>query len=730
MERFAEFVLRHRRIIAGVWLLLFVAGGVAAGRTADRLAYDFSLPGQPGSDTEEQLGATYGVSSVDTLVPVVTVPAGRTVQGSEEQIAQVFATVRTELPQLRVVDLASTGDQSFVSDDGRSTFALVQGPGAQGLGPGASAQLEPVLERAGAASGLQVQLTSYELLSAGGESAGPNVLVETLFGAVGALLVLLFVFASLLAFLPLLIAAVSILTTFLLVLGLTYVTDVSFIVQFLVALIGLGVAIDYSLLLVSRWREERAHGRDNHDAVVVAVRTAGHAVLASGVTVAISLLALLVVPVPALRSMGFGGMLIPLVSVAVVLTLLPGLLAGVGPRLDWPTIRQEHDASRGWTAWAKLVIRRRWLAVGVALLALGLLIAPAFSLKIGQSGVDSLAANGPAFDTVQALRDGGVGTGVLTPIEVIVPREQAEGARDAAAGAGGVRTAVIGGQADGTALVDVIPVDETVDSDGTAVVEAVRTAVTDAVVGPVRLTGAGTVVEDWGSAVYDILPWVLLIIAGITFLLLVRTFRSVLLPLKAVVLNLVSLAAVFGTVVFFWQQGHGSDAVFGVSATGAITFWLPVIIFAFLFGLSMDYEVFILARMREEYDATGSTPNAVTVGLGRTGRLVTSAALILFFAFAALASAPGTDIKVLGTALGVGILLDATIVRALLVPALVSLFGRWNWWLPAWLATIMRVQPSPLAPRQPRHRPHASRSSRCANRARSAAASSSRSSSG
>src|SRR5215204_1761480 len=177
-----------------------------------------------------------------------------------------------------------------------------------------------------------------------------------------------------------------------------------------------------------------------------------------------------------------------------------------------------------------------------------------------------------------------------------------------------------------------------------------------------------------------------------------RTFRSILLPIKAVLLNLVSLAAVFGAVVFFWQQGHGSDLVFGVSETGAITFWLPVIIFAFLFGLSMDYEVFILARMREEYDDTGSTAQAVVTGLGRTGRLVTSAALILFFSFAALASSPGTDIKVLGTALGVGILIDATLVRALLVPALVSLLGRWNWWLPVGLARILRVEPSPLKP--------------------------------
>jgi RND superfamily putative drug exporter len=256
---------------------------------------------------------------------------------------------------------------------------------------------------------------------------------------------------------------------------------------------------------------------------------------------------------------------------------------------------------------------------------------------------------------------------------------------------------VAGGTQDGTTVVDVLPDAETTDSTSIAVVDDVRAAVEGATDGSVGVAGTGAIVQDYFRAVYDNFPYVLALIALITFVLLVRTFRSLLLPIKAVLLNLVSLAAVFGAITWFWQEGHGSEAIFGISATGAITFWLPVIIFAFLFGLSMDYEVFILARMREEYDATGSTAHAVVTGLGRTGRLVTSAALILFFSFAALASSPGTDIKVLGTALGVGILIDATIVRALLVPALVSLFGRWNWWLPGGLARVLRVEPSPVA---------------------------------
>ncbi len=700
MELLARLVMRHRLIVSLFWLATFIGGGVAAGQLGDRLTFDFSLPGQPGDTAEKRLVETYGITSFDTFVATVTVPDGETVAESADAVGSVFDTAVGAAPGVQLTDFATTGDEGFVSEDGRTTFALIQGPLPAGFGPGVEAAIGPALTASADQAGFESGLTSYGLLSAGGDTEGPSVLAETLLGAAGALLVLLFVFASFLAFLPLLIAAVSILTTFLLVLGLTTFSDVSFVVQFLISLIGLGVAIDYSLLVVSRWREERAHGRDNEEAVVVAMATAGHAVLASGVTVAISLVALLVVPVPFLRSMGIGGMLIPLVSVAVVLTLLPALLSKIGPRIDYPRIRKEGVASRGWTAWARLIVRRRWFATGAALVILAFLIVPVFSLKIGTSGIDSLARSGAPFDTLKGLEATGIDRGVLTPIVVLVPQGEAEAAAEAAASVDGVRMAAITADGEGTgeALIQVVPVKETVDSSGNAVVDGVRTSVEDAVDGEVLVTGAGATVEDYFTAVYDKFPYVLALIAVITFVLLVRTFRSILLPIKAVLLNLVSLAAVFGAVVFFWQQGHGSDLVFSTSGTGAITFWLPVLIFAFLFGLSMDYEVFILARMREEYDNTGDTAAAVITGLGRTGRLVTSAALILFFAFAALASAPGTDIKVLGTALGVGILIDATVVRALLVPALVSLFGRWNWWLPAGLAKVLFVEPSPLAP--------------------------------
>jgi RND superfamily putative drug exporter len=373
-------------------------------------------------------------------------------------------------------------------------------------------------------------------------------------------------------------------------------------------------------------------------------------------------------------------------------------LSSVGPRVDYPRLRHEGTASRGWSAWARLIVRHRIAATAVAAVLLALLIAPVFSIKLGQSGIESLARSGPNYDALQTLNDGGVGTGVLTPVEVLVPDGDAQAAAEAARDVDGVQRAVVGTTRDGTTVVDVLPAEATVDSASLTLVDDVRTAVESAVGGNVGITGVGASVQVYYKAVYDKLPYVLALISLVTFVMLVRTFRSVLLPLKAVLVNLVSMAAVFGSVVFFWQLGHGSDALFDASPTGAINLWLPVVIFAFLFGLSMDYEVFILSRMREEYDRTGDTNLAVISGISRTGRLVTSAALILFFAFSALASSPGIDGKILGTAMGVGILIDATIVRALLVPALVSLFGQWNWWLPRWLARALLVQPSPVPP--------------------------------
>jgi putative drug exporter of the RND superfamily len=705
LRRLAAFVLHHRKRIMVGWLVVFLAGGAAAGSLSKRLSIDFSMPGQPGYETAKKFTSIYGANSgfMAPTIAVVTVPAGASGAAQSDGVQKAFSTAAQQVQGARLVDYGNTHDAGLISKDGRTAIALVFTPLPKTFGTDQiTTPLHDAL-KAAAPPGSSVGVTGLNQLAAGGDSKGPGVLAETMLGGLGALAVLAFVFASLLALVPMAIAAVSILTTFLVVLALTYLTDVSFIVQFLVALVGLGIAIDYSLLLVTRWREEHDRGANNEAAVIRAVETAGHTVAVSGVTVAIGLVALIVIPVPGLRSVGIGGILIPLVSILVVLTLLPAILGGIGPRVDWPRIRHEREASRAWSGWARLIVRRRWIAIGVAGAALALAIVPIFSMKVGETSTDALAKTGDARVAYDQLTNAGLSPGVLTPIEVLTKSEATPATVAALTGLPGITSVAlpVGVPAHQPGYDDVIaiPKAETVNNTTLAPVQAARNAVAR-IPGHVGVTGIGPIEQDYSHAVFGQFPLMFALIAFATFILLVRAFRSLLLAVKAVLLNLVSLAATFGLITWFWQQGHGSHALFNIPATGALTFWIPLMIFAFLFGLSMDYEVFILSRMREEYDATGSTNKAVIEGIGRTGRLVTSAALILFLAFASLASAPNTDIKVLATALGAGILLDATIVRALLVPAMVSLFGRYNWWLPKWLAAALRVPASPLPPRR------------------------------
>jgi RND superfamily putative drug exporter len=413
-----------------------------------------------------------------------------------------------------------------------------------------------------------------------------------------------------------------------------------------------------------------------------------------------------VLPVPFMRSIGIGGALIPLASVLTTLTLTPAILGGIGPRVDWPRIRHEHKPSRAWAGWATRVVRHRVIASIVAFVILGALFAAIFAAKIGLAGSDSLAKGGPAFEAFQQLKRGGVSTGWLTPMQTLTTEQGARSAATDLARVDGVQHAVVstdpGNVRNGQTVVVLVPTSETVNSATVGTVRRVKTAA-KADPSVIGVAGPGADQIDFLKAVYGNFPLMLGLIALLTFVLLARGFRSVVLPIKAVLLTLLTVAATLGFMVLFWQQGHGSNAIFGVHATGAVTFWVPLMVFAFLYGLSMDYEVFILSRIREEYETTHDTDSAVVEGIARTGRLVTSAALILFLAFVALATGPGTDLKVFASALGFGILLDATIVRSILVPALVSMFGSWNWWMPSWLARVLRVRPLPrvTVPSQP-----------------------------
>ena len=706
----SRFVLSHKRLVVAAWIVVTLISIASVSRAVGALSQDFSVPGREGAEASQAILDTYGNGGQNPpLVPVLTLPEGTTVDspGVKEELAALDATIQSVAPGVRVASYASTGDRAaFVSEDGRTTFVLV----FTGIGEGFAespqvAAVRQALAGAGVA-GAPVLLSGYNEIDTGGnggESGG--ALIEVLIGAGGALVVLAWVFGSFLALLPLLVAGVSILTTFLLIWGVTTVADVSFIVEFIVALIGLGVAIDYALLIVTRWREEREAGVPNEAAVQRAMETAGSAVVFSGITVGIGLFALVVLPVPFLRSIGYGGILIPLVSVFVAITLLPVLLATIGPRLDWPRFRRGSQESQGWSTWARLVVRRRWIAAGAASAVLLLLLIPALSLNVGDPSAESLAKGGAASDGLRALEDSGIGPGVLLPFEVLAQGTDPAAVATALGQVEGVRAAVApDGDAwrrgDG-AVVAVLPAMDANSDAGGAALERVRAAARD-LPGTVRVGGQAAVNADFIEAVYGNFPLMVGLISIVTYLLLVWAFRSILLPLKALILNVLSVGAAYGVLVLVWQEGYGADLIWDYSATGAITAFIPLIVFAFLFGLSMDYEVFILARMREEYDATGSTDEAIVRGIGLTGRLVTSAALILFLAFGALASGPVVVVKILATGLAAGILLDATVVRALLVPATVSLLGHWNWWLPAALDRFVPRQSGghagPVAP--------------------------------
>ncbi len=540
MSTLTRWVLAHKRVVVALWLALAVAGAIAAGPASRAFDPEFSVPDKEGWETNVAIAQRYGGTGGRStpLLPVVTVPPGRSATAARADLVRLDASLRRALPGARIASYASTGDRAFVSNDGRTTFALVYPR------PDADSRFgeNPRAERAARAAlagltvaGEPIRLTGFDALAQdSGGGGGPGVLLEAVIGGVGALLVLGFVFASFLAVVPLGMAIVSILTTFLALLGLTQLTSVSPIVQFLIALIGLGVAIDYSLLVVSRWREERAHGHEGDEAVQRAMETAGRAVVFSGITVAIGLLALIALPLPFLRSMGYGGMLIPVVSTLVAITLLPVVLAKLGARLDWPHRRTDDKASRAWTRWATAIARRRWLAAGLGVAVVVTLALAATDLQLGTQDADTTARSGDARTGLVALERAGIGEGALLPHEVLV-EGRTDPARVAAAlrGVEGVHGAVAPAGSSwrrgGSAVVDAIPVPDAGSGAGERTLSGVREAAHAA--GPdVRVGGQPASNADFVDAVYGSFPLMVALIAVTTFVLLARAFRSLLLP--------------------------------------------------------------------------------------------------------------------------------------------------------------------------------------------------------
>jgi uncharacterized membrane protein YdfJ with MMPL/SSD domain len=535
-----------------------------------------------------------------------------------------------------------------------------------------------------------------------------------------ALAILLAVFGlSLAVFLPFLFAACSISGTLAAVYVLAHAfTMVSYVAN-LVELVGLGLAIDYSLLVVYRFREELARDGDVDSAIVRTMTTAGRSVLFSGVTVAIGLGLLLVMPVPFIRSLGVGGFLVPLASLAAAATLQPALLSLLGARgtrrypvarllrerfrLPLPVLRGTVDVEQGlWARLARTIMRRPlpFLFAGAALLVAAAI--PAAWMHVTPGSISALPGGSDSVRGLTLLRER-AGAGALTPTEVVVDTGQG----------GGVRTRELKRAVkrlmnatfhDSEAYVTASgPQPPYVDSTGRyrrvyvvgrheygapqsqALVRRLRNALIPRARFPDRVRvyvgGAPAQGVDYLSRSYTWFPWLVVAALVLTYVVLLRAFRSVVLPLKAVLLNLLSVAAVYGLLVVIFRWGVGAHLL-GLYRVDQIEGWIPIFLFAMLFGLSMDYEVFLVTRMRESWDHGNDNAQAVAHGLERTGRIITAAALVMVAAFSGFVAGRVAGLQEFGVGLALAILIDVTLVRAILVPSLMAVFGRWNWWLP------------------------------------------------
>ena len=725
LAQLARFVMRHRRLVVGVWIVLTIFGAFSAGQVSKRWLEQFSIPGFSAYEANQRTLETFGTGAQAPNIAVLKVEGDVTKSAAARR---TLAKVSAEFPQFRTSSYFTTGSLAYVSKDRHVAFATFYPPGRPSFSSDAHFKELRSALRTAAPPGVETHVTGRDALydSQGTGSGGPSVLTEALIGGAGALVILLFVFGTIPAMLtPIVIAVAAILNTFTLIWALTYVTQVSIIVQFLVALVGLGVAIDYALLMIFRFREELRHGRDVETAVVEMTTHAGRSVIVSGSTVAIGLLSMVIIPIPVIRSIGIGGLLIPAVSVIVAITMLPALLSLLGHRINSVRVMPKKivegtDLEAGfWWRWAHLVMRRP-VVIGAAGLAIVLLLlVPARNLNPAEAQAKDLAGAKTADAVVglNELTSAGISPGATKPFVVLVEHSPGPAALRAVVarlqstpGIDGASAPVSWRKGD-TALVEAIP-----SQDGAA--KPVRHTISNLqhdvlpslqaqIGGNVQLTLGGIAAEDrdFVHAVYGKFPYVLAFVILLTFVLLMRAFRSVFLALKAVVLNLVSLAAAFGIIVFIFQEGHGAEAIWSVHPTDAIISWIPLMIFAFLYGLSMDYEVFMVSRMREAYDETGRTTDSIALGLARTGKLVTSGALILMFAFLVLSSGPGFEIKEFAIGLAAGIIFDATIIRGLLVPSIMRIAGEWNWWLPKPLARVLLVRPRQEAPQQPAFQP-------------------------
>ena len=711
-DRLGAFAVRRHRLILVVALIgVIVAGAVGGGVLARLSSGGFDDPGSESAKAADQLLATFDAAPSDIVLIARSADGASVDTAGVAAAGAALATRLADQGDVRdVVSYWATRAPALRSTDG--TLALVT---ARLTGSGDAAQ-----ERAGEIAEelagftddgiLEVRVSGAPVTFAEvGTTIEKDLIRAESIAVPVTMLLLLLVFGSLVAAgLPALIGAVAVLGSFLALWITTHVTDVSVFAINLVTALGIGLGIDYALFMVTRFREELARGVEPNDAVIRTVRTAGRTVVYSGITVAISLSALLVFPQFFLRSFAYAGIATVVLSVIAAVVALPAALAALGTRVDRFRVLRSTTEVRDDGFWFRLshaVMRRPWpvLLGGVALLvALGL---PFFNVAFGQTDDRVLPSTAQAAQAGEWLRTefdsresdpltvvaatstatpGAVGTYAAQISEVSgvsrvdsVAGSYVDGKLVAEAGPAAARFTTESGTGRWLSVVSSV---EPYSNDGRQLVQDVRAVPSP--LGETLVGGSAATFADSQTSMGERLPWAIGIIAIATFMLLFLFTGSVVLPLKALVLNTLSLTAMFGAMVWIFQEGNLSQWLGNFTVTGELDTAMPILMFCIAFGLSMDYEVFLLSRIKEEYDRTGDNAAAVAIGMQRTGRLITSAAALLAIVFIAFATSGVTIIKMLGVGVALAVLVDATLIRGLMVPAFMRVMGDANWWAP------------------------------------------------
>ena len=685
-----------------VWLIgLIVVIGAVAG-AGGKLSNDFSIPGSDSQKALDLLKTRFPQQAGDSASIVFAAAKGKSLKTPESRaaVAAGLAAVK-KIP--KVSQTTDPYQKSNISKDGQVAFSDIYFSGQQAfeIPKKDVTTLMDDVRKAVEPSGLSVEFTGQVISAADApEAFGPSELIGIAVALV-VLLVVLGTFSS--AFIPLAVGIFAVMLGFMMLLLLARVTSINTITPLLLSMIGLGVGIDYSLFIVTRFRQNLHEGMEPKEAAAKAQATAGRAVVFAGMTVAISVAGLALIGLDFVTKLGIGGALGVLTSVVIAITLLPAVLAKMGHRIDRGKVpgvvldESETGRAASFTGrWGRLVTRRPALVGGVAVIALLVLASPVLGIQLGAADAGTQPSSSTERKAYDLLAEG-FGAGFNGPILVVVDQknDKTAGATVAAAlkkqkGISFVAPAVVNKAGD-TAIVTAFPTTAPQSKKTSTLVRHLRDVLpaslkqTDA---KAYLSGTTAAFDDIAQRIFSAIPRFLLFVIGITFLVLAMAFRSLVVAVKAALTTLLSALVAFGVLTFLVTDGHLIGVV-GLDKTGPIESFLPPIAFAILFGLSMDYEVFLMSRIREEHLRGKQTKKATADGISAIGRVIIAAALIMTSVFFAFALAPDRTTKEFGVFLGVAILTDALIMRMAVVPSLLSLLGERSWAIPAWLDRIL-----------------------------------------